>query len=32
MYYIAKVNFETIDDQTDRAKNLREEYLAAVGS
>ena len=27
MYYIGKVNFETIDDQTGRTKNIKEEYL-----
>jgi hypothetical protein len=32
MYYIAKVKFETIDDQTGRPKKIYEQYLVDSGS
>jgi len=32
MYYIGKVNFESIDDKTGRIKNLKEEYLVEGSS
>jgi hypothetical protein len=32
MYYIAKVKFETIDDQTGRPKKIYEPYLVDAGS
>jgi hypothetical protein len=32
MYYIAKVNFESIDDKTGRIKNIKEEYLVEGSS
>lgn len=27
MYYIAKVKFETVDDNTGRIRNIKEQYL-----
>jgi len=32
MYYIAKVKFETVDDQTGRPKKIYEQYLVDAGS
>ena len=32
MYYIAKVKFETIDDQTGRPKKIYEQYLVDARS
>ena len=32
MYYISKVKFETVDDQTGRPKKIYEQYLVDAGS
>jgi hypothetical protein len=32
MYYIAKVKFETVDDNTGRIKNIKEQYLVDADS